>query len=89
MKKKTWMMFILIGMLLIGMANLVYASFSSNDNHREVIVQEGETLWDLATRYHKEAGMSTQELLFYIQKANNLESAVIYPGDPIQIPIDQ
>lgn len=88
MKKKTWMMFILVGMLLIGMANLVYG-FSAKDNHMEVIVQEGETLWDLASRYHEEAGMSTQELLFYIQKENNLESAVLYPGDPIQIPINQ
>lgn len=88
MKKKTWLMFVLCGMLLIGMANLVYG-FSVKDNYREVIIQEGETLWDLANRYHEEAGMSPQELLFYIQKENNLESAVVYPGDPIQIPINQ
>jgi LysM repeat protein len=88
MKKKTWMIFVLCGLLLIGMANLVYG-FSAEDNHMEVIVQEGETLWDLASRYHEEAGMSTQELLFYIQRENKLESAVVYPGDPIQIPINQ
>jgi cell division protein YceG involved in septum cleavage len=89
MKKKTWMILLLISMFLIGMTKLVYASFLSNDNYCEVIIQEGETLWDIASRYHEQAGMSTQELLFYIQKENDLQSAIVYPGDSIVIPINQ
>lgn len=87
MTRKTWITFMLFTMLLIGMANLVYASISIKNPGIEVTVQEGETLWDLATRFHGQVGMSTQELLFYITKENKLETATIHPGDHIRIPV--
>lgn len=87
MTRKTWLILTLMAMFLVGMANLVYASFSEKNPGIEVVVQEGETIWDLASRYHEKVGMSTQELLFYIKKENQLESATIHPGDHIRIPM--
>ncbi|MED0675242.1 LysM peptidoglycan-binding domain-containing protein [Aneurinibacillus thermoaerophilus] len=92
MNKKSLLIGIIIGMGILGMANLVFASIGGNDKPAnplgvEVVVEAGDTLWSIADRYNEKAGMSINELLFYIQRENKLDSAIVHPGDHIIIPI--
>ncbi|MBN6189108.1 LysM peptidoglycan-binding domain-containing protein [Aneurinibacillus sp. BA2021] len=93
MNKKSMLIGIIIGITILSMANLVFASIGSTGQEArgkgiEVVVEPGDTLWKLADRYNEQAGMSINELLFYIQRENGLKSAMVQPGDHIIIPVE-
>jgi LysM repeat protein len=83
---------VIVSAAILSMANLVFASINTGGKENtsssiEVVVEPGDTLWRIADQYNEQAGMSVNELLFYIQKENQLQSAIIQPGDHIIIPI--
>ncbi|GEN33590.1 cell division suppressor protein YneA [Aneurinibacillus danicus] len=92
MNKKSLLIGIIIGMAILSMANLVFASIGGSNAAEpqgiEVVVEPGDTLWAIADRYNEQADMSINELLFYIQRANDLKSAIVQPGDHLTIPIE-
>lgn len=90
-RKSVWIGAI-VGMCVFGMANLVFASIGGGKEGKpsgvEVTVQAGDTLWEIANQYNEQADMSIQELMYYIQKENQLTSAIVHPGDVLVIPIE-
>jgi gas vesicle protein len=91
MNKKSLCIGIITGMVILSMANLVFASIggkAAGSKGTEVVVEPGDTLWKIADRYNEQAGMSVSEMLFYIQRENQLQSAIVQPGDHIIIPME-
>lgn len=54
---------------------------------KEIVVQPGDSLWELAVTYKSDPKMDVRDMVYAIQKLNKLESAIIYPGQSIQIPV--
>lgn len=52
---------------------------------QRVTVTEGDTLWKLA-RNHAPRGMDTRAYLDRIYRENDLDSAIVYPGQIIILP---
>ena len=52
----------------------------------EVIVEEGDTLWNIVTKYIPTT-KNKQKTVFEINKLNNIGNNHIFPGDIIKIPI--
>lgn len=93
MNKKSLFIGTIIGAAILSMANLVFASIGTGDKENtpsgiEVVVEPGDTLWNIADQYNEQAGMSVNELLFYIKKENQLQSAIVQSGDRIIIPVE-
>ncbi|QAY66050.1 LysM peptidoglycan-binding domain-containing protein [Paenibacillus protaetiae] len=51
-----------------------------------VLVSSGDTLWDIANEYVN-GQEDVRRLIFDIEKRNNLDSALIHPGQTIIIPV--
>jgi len=56
-----------------------------NKGYLEVIVKEGDTLWDLA-RNHYHGKKDIRKKIYEIRSINNLETVNIVPGQLILIP---
>lgn len=50
-----------------------------------VVVQPGDTLWDLA-RDHAPAGMATLEYVLLVEQVNDVRAGRLLPGTPLQLP---
>lgn len=50
-----------------------------------VVVQPGDTLWDLA-RDHAPAGMATLEYVMLVEQVNDVRAGRLLPGTPLQLP---
>jgi LysM repeat protein len=53
--------------------------------YSEIVVQPGDTLWDLAVQFGPE-NKDTREVVFEICKVNNIAADSIIPGQTILIP---
>jgi len=71
------------------LGGLVFASESvMNDVEYKVIsVREGDSLWKIAIRYHEQAGMELTECVDEMIVMNELDGAIIYPGQNLKVPI--
>ncbi|WCK52378.1 LysM peptidoglycan-binding domain-containing protein [Aneurinibacillus sp. Ricciae_BoGa-3] len=88
MNKKLVLIGVIFALFVVGMTSFVFGTSKAEaDKSIEVVVHNGDTLWNIADKYHTQAGTSVQETLFYIQQANHLKSAVIHPGDKLLIPL--
>lgn len=75
-------------MLICTVAVKAFES-SDRDNNIEkemVIIQAGDTLWQLATQYKPEK-WDTRAFIQVIQEANNMKNSVIHAGEVVAIPI--
>ncbi|MBP1907024.1 LysM repeat protein [Paenibacillus turicensis] len=88
--KKVWRV-LGITILFMLICTVAVKAFESPDraNNIEkemVIIQAGDTLWQLATQYKPEK-WDTRAFIQVIQKANNMKNSVIHAGEVIAIPI--
>ncbi len=60
-------------------------SIVGEQTYVEVIVQPGDTVWDLA-RQHGPEGVDPRRTAYRIAQANDLEGYVIRPGQTLLIP---
>lgn len=49
-------------------------------------IEDGDTLWDIASLYHRDLGMTIQDYIFEIRSINELDSTIIHPGQSILVP---
>lgn len=68
----------------INWINTAEASVSSENI--QVVVEPGDTLWSLADSYNEKYEVGIQEMIDMLQEENNLEGALLYPGQVIKIP---
>jgi nucleoid-associated protein YgaU len=50
-----------------------------------VVVQQGDTLWDLALQYGP-PGADPRATVAQIRRANGIVGSLIYPGDALRVP---
>jgi len=74
-------------LLVLLLANAVGASVpdgaAAYETH-EVVA--GDTLWDIAGE-HTAAGEDVRRVVFEIQRVNDLDGSVIFPGQVLRVPI--
>lgn len=49
-----------------------------------VYVEEGDTIWSIASNY--DDNIRIDELVYKIEKINNIKNSTIYPGDLLAVP---
>ena len=79
---------------LILMMTLVTAAFIFGTNNAfsadesvqmvEVVVQQGDTLWDIAARHT--AGRDLRRVVWEMRQVNSLEDVNIHPGQILYVP---
>ncbi len=52
-----------------------------------VTVQDGDTLWSIASSYADNSNTDIRELVYLISNENSIYNASIYPGDVIKVPM--
>jgi hypothetical protein len=52
-----------------------------------VTVQDGDTIWSIASNYADKSNTDIRELVFEISSENSIYNASIYPGDVIKVPM--
>ena len=57
-----------------------------DENYKEIHILEGDTLWSIALE-NMSKEYDTRYLVYKLREFNDLESANIYPGDTIRVPI--
>jgi nucleoid-associated protein YgaU len=81
---------IALGVVLL-LANVVLANDGGPGDDlgswAEHLVVAGDTLWDIAVGYTP-AGGDVRRTVYDIRQVNHLESADIFPGQVLQIPVD-
>ena len=73
--------------LAVFITGIVMAQdMNSNEvNYVQVIVKEGDTLWNIAKPFYNGKN-DFREFIDDIRELNNLEQAIIYPGQTLNIP---
>lgn len=79
---------VLISTLLMIIAFQFESISSSETNLIEVKIVEGDNLWKIADRYYGE-NIDLRKKIFQIKKINELETAMLKPGQKIVIPINK
>jgi cell division protein YceG involved in septum cleavage len=70
------------------MAGFLYASKPINkDDYLEITVASGDTLWELATKYHDSHHLSTREFIDWVIDVNHLSGQQIVAGEKLVIPV--
>ncbi|WP_338754161.1 LysM peptidoglycan-binding domain-containing protein [Bacillus sp. FJAT-52991] len=66
---------------------LIFSLSEESDKYLEVVVQEGDSLWTIAEKYHNINGMKQEDFIIWVQTENELNTAMIQPGDVLVIPV--
>lgn len=72
--------------MVVGVLSIdkVYGSIYEY-NYDEVIIVEGDTLWDIALNYMPK-NYDVREMIFIIREFNKMETSQIYAGDLLKVP---
>ncbi len=64
-----------------------YAAKGNNTiKYKRVIVYPGDTLWSIASE-NNESNSDIRKIIYKIRTANNLDTAIIMPGQELMIPL--
>lgn len=86
------MKYLTLTLLIFLMALFIVSNVDAKDNgidkhqYIEVIVQEGDTLWSVAKPYH-DGDSDFRKFIYEIRELNNLNQAIIFPGQVLKIPV--
>ena len=67
----------------------IFSIIGFGENEQEYIrhqVEAGDSLWTIALEYYDE-DIDIRKAVYHIKKLNNIESAIINPGNELLIPI--
>ena len=79
-------------LLAFGVACLLFAGYSlqavdyKDYQMQTVVVNNGDTLWDIASRYTGEKE-DVREVMYRINRANDLNAKYVYPGQVLKVPL--
>jgi cell division protein YceG involved in septum cleavage len=91
MKKET-MLYILsfLGVLIAVTGAVSYSGTNENlENFHQVKIQEGDSLWSIADKFHENTQISKQEFVKWVQVKNEIHPSDIKPGDLVFVPIEK
>ena len=78
------MILIFAGYSVIGISDAEAASVRS---YAQVVIQDGDNLWNLVERYNPDARIDIRDTIYEICEINDIEAGDIRPGDVIFIPV--
>lgn len=79
-------------LLAFSVACLLFAGYSlktvdyKDYQMQTVVVNNGETLWEIASRYTGEKE-DVREVMYRINRANDLTTKYVYPGQVLKVPL--
>lgn len=76
----------LISLIVFTLLNTVTVYPKEEIQYEYIYVRAGDTLWQIATEYNN--GMDIRKFVKLIMDENSLNSAVIYPGDVLKVPLN-
>lgn len=91
-KKKKLVVYLILLILITSSSKIFYAKLLSKQTYKtksyiEVIVEKGDTIWDISLKYTPK-NKDVRKTVYEIRKLNNIENPIILPGQIIKIPID-
>lgn len=84
--------FILISIMIMAFAgySLIgagHADAAAVHTYKQVVIHDGDNLWDIVEKYNPDVHKSTREIIYEICETNDIEADEIQPGDMIFVPI--
>ncbi len=78
--------FIAVAILIVFLVGQTSVQGQAKDTHISIYVKQGDTLWSIAQKYnHKNEDL--RKLVRNIMIENKMETAMLYQGQEIKIPI--
>lgn len=85
--KRFLVLILFMSLILMAMTLYTFTAYSFNEHkYIEIPVKSGDTIWEIAKEYG--ISNSLRKDVYTIMEFNNLEDAVIYPGQLIKIPLE-
>lgn len=88
-RKMLFKLLITVAIIIAGCTGMVRVFASSSHDEipmEQVIVSQGDTLWEIAVDY-KPKDMDTRDYIHRIKKMNQLKTSEIEAGDVLSLPI--
>ncbi|CAM3743200.1 cell division suppressor protein YneA [Alkalicoccus chagannorensis] len=86
-KNGTWFIWVLsIGFTVGGLYAAADNETEDSTLHQEVVVSEGDSLWKIADDVSDGMDLKTEETVQWLKKHNNLDGAVVHPGQSLTVP---
>lgn len=84
--------FILLSIMILVFAGYSIVGAGSADaatvnTYAQVVIHEGDTLWDIVEKYNPDVNKSYQEIIHDISETNDIDVNNIQPGDMIFVPV--
>lgn len=85
--RKRFYLFVIMVTIIVSSAALAATAQGADtcDSYISVVVEPGDTLWDLASEY-KSAG-DLRQYIREVEKINHLTDSTIYEGDILKMPV--
>lgn len=82
---KQFILLLGVVMFLLSAGFVALAESADERNHIEVVVQPGETLWQIANEHYDDS-RDIRVVIHDIKIQNNLNNSIIQPGETLQLP---
>lgn len=87
--KRFMFLSILLISILVFTSTLTLNAYSKDiPQYNYITVEEGDTLWTIASNYTEKSNTDIRKLVYEISYENNIYNASIYPGDVIRVPMN-
>nr|WP_151680707.1 LysM peptidoglycan-binding domain-containing protein [Weizmannia acidilactici] len=86
-KQYNYVMILIVVILILGF--YMIASLQDRSSCREIVVGEGQTLWNIADRYAKAGSMNREEFIRWVEAHNDIDGNMIKAGEKIVIPVEK
>jgi len=87
-KRFMFISILLISMVLFTLLFTIKVYSKDIPQYNYITVEEGDTIWSIASNYVDKSNMEIRELVYVISNENSIYNASIYPGDVIKIPMN-
>lgn len=81
------MVLVILFFLMVSAINNMSAYGDGEQQFTYLIIQTGDTLWDIASEYSPK-GMDIRETIMLIKEENNLVSDHLVSGDFLKVPVN-
>ncbi|MGO0061597.1 cell division suppressor protein YneA [Brevibacillus fluminis] len=80
----------LIALFSYFLTSFVFASEEGTTSVpvKVITVQEGDSLWEIASAYRADTGLEISDLIDQIMALNEMKDVIIYEGQTLKIPIN-
>lgn len=87
---KGFIRFCLLIFIILIMRAVAFSAVSEDSSIvlKEIMVRSGDNLWNIAEEYAPR-GSNYQVFISRLEEINDIESALIYPGEKLLVPVNK